>query len=291
MAVTATMVKELRERTGAGMMECKKALVESGGDMDAAVEFLRKSGLAQADKKAARVAAEGKIVLAGKDDDSEAVLVEVNCETDFVAKDDNFTAFAEAVAANALNLGGTDVDTLLNTSANGTTLEEARQALVAKIGENIQVRRIVRTATDGTLGSYVHGGRIGVTVSLEGGDADLARDLAMHIAALNPEFISTGDIPQAYLDKEKEILVAQAADSGKPPEIIEKMVSGRLQKLLSEKTLLGQLFVKDGDVSVGELLKQHQARVQDFNRIEVGEGIEKKQDNFADEVMQQVSGA
>jgi len=291
MAVTATMVKELRERTGAGMMECKKALVESGGDMDAAVEFLRKSGLAQADKKAARVAAEGKIVLAGKDDDSEAVLVEVNCETDFVAKDDNFTAFAEAVAANALNLGGTDVDTLLNTSANGTTLEEARQALVAKIGENIQVRRIVRTATDGTLGSYVHGGRIGVTVSLEGGDADLARDLAMHIAALNPEFISTGDIPQAYLDKEKEILVAQAADSGKPPEIIEKMVSGRLQKLLSEKTLLGQPFVKDGDVSVGELLKQHQARVQDFNRIEVGEGIEKKQDNFADEVMQQVSGA
>jgi elongation factor Ts len=285
------MVKELRERTGAGMMECKKALVESGGDMDAAVEFLRKSGLAQADKKAARVAAEGKIVLAGKDDDSEAVLVEVNCETDFVAKDDNFTAFAEAVAANALNLGGTDVDTLLNTSANGTTLEEARQALVAKIGENIQVRRIVRTATDGTLGSYVHGGRIGVTVSLEGGDADLARDLAMHIAALNPEFISTGDIPQAYLDKEKEILVAQAADSGKPPEIIEKMVSGRLQKLLSEKTLLGQPFVKDGDVSVGELLKQHQARVQDFNRIEVGEGIEKKQDNFADEVMQQVSGA
>jgi elongation factor Ts len=285
------MVKELRERTGAGMMECKKALVESGGDMDAAVEFLRKSGLAQADKKAARVAAEGKIVLAGKDDDSEAVLVEVNCETDFVAKDDNFTAFAEAVAANALNLGGTDVDALLNTSANGTTLEEARQALVAKIGENIQVRRIVRTATDGTLGSYVHGGRIGVTVSLEGGDADLARDLAMHIAALNPEFISTGDIPQAYLDKEKEILVAQAADSGKPPEIIEKMVSGRLQKLLSEKTLLGQPFVKDGDVSVGELLKQHQARVQDFNRIEVGEGIEKKQDNFADEVMQQVSGA
>lgn len=290
MAVTAAMVKELRERTGAGMMECKKALVETGGDMDAAIEYLRKSGLAQADKKASRVAAEGKIILASKADDSEAVLVEVNCETDFVAKDDSFNAFAETVAARALELGGSDVAALMESSVDGATLEQARQALVAKIGENIQVRRVVRTATDGKLGSYVHGGRIGVTVDLQGGDAELARDLAMHIAALNPEFISTDDIPAEVLDKEKDILLAQAADSGKPPEIVEKMVSGRLQKHLSTITLLGQPFVKDDALTVGELLKQNGANVRGFNRIEVGEGIEKKSENFADEVMQQVTG-
>jgi elongation factor Ts len=284
------MVKELRERTGAGMMECKKALVETGGDMSAAIEFLRKSGLAQADKKASRVAAEGKIILAGQADASEAVLVEVNCETDFVAKDDSFNTFAEAVAAKALEFGGSDVAALMESSVDGATLEQARQALVAKIGENIQVRRVVRTATDGILGSYVHGGRIGVTVDLQGGDADLARDLAMHIAALNPEFISTDDIPSEVLDKEKDILIAQAADSGKPPEIVEKMVSGRLQKHLSTITLLGQPFVKDDALTVGELLKQNGASVRGFNRIEVGEGIEKKSENFADEVMQQVTG-
>jgi len=289
MAVTAAMVKELRERTGAGMMECKKALVETGGDLDAAIEFLRKSGLAQADKKSARVAAEGKIILASKDDDSEAVLVEVNCETDFVAKDDNFAAFAEAVAANALDMGGSDVEALMATQHAAGTLEEARQALVAKIGENIQVRRIVRTESEGTLGSYVHGGRIGVTVDLEGGDAELARDLAMHVAALNPEFVAEGDVPAEVIAKEKEILVAQAADSGKPPEIIEKMVSGRLSKHLAGITLLGQPFVKDGDLTVEALLKQNGARVRGFNRIEVGEGIEKKQENFAEEVMSQIS--
>jgi len=288
MAVTASMVKELRERTGAGMMECKKALVETGGDMDAAVEHLRKTGLAQADKKASRVAAEGKIVLAGNDDHTEAVMVEVNCETDFVAKDDNFNAFAEAVANAALAMDGTDVDTLMATDTGGQTLELARQALVAKLGENIQVRRIVRTSTDGILGSYVHGGRIGVTVDLDGGNAELAKDLAMHVAALSPEYVSADDVPADVVAKEKEILVAQAADSGKPAEIIEKMVSGRMRKHLAGITLLGQPFVKDGDVTVEDLLKQNSATVRSFNRLAVGEGIEKKEENFADEVMSQI---
>jgi len=290
MAITASMVKELRERTGAGMMECKKALVETNGDMESAVEFLRKSGLAQADKKSARVAAEGKIVLATNDDHSKAVMVEVNCETDFVAKDENFNAFAGAVAQNALNMDGTDIAALMETDVNGDTVEQARQALVAKIGENIQVRRMMRVSTGGVLGSYVHGGKIGVTVDLEGGDTELARDIAMHVAALSPEFISVDDIPQDIMDKEKNILVAQAADSGKPPEIVEKMVSGRLRKHVSAITLLGQPFVKDQDVSVGELLVQKNASVKGFNRLAVGEGIEKKEENFAEEVMQQVSG-
>jgi elongation factor Ts len=290
MAVTAAMVKELRERTGAGMMECKKALVETGGDMESAVEFLRKSGLAQADKKAARVAAEGKIILACSDDNSEAVMVEVNCETDFVAKDGNFTAFANAVAVNALAMDGTDVESLMQTSIDGETVEHARQTLVAKIGENIQVRRLVRVSTDGVLGSYVHGGRIGVVVSLDGGDTELARDLAMHVAAMSPEYVSDDDVPSEVIAKEKDILVAQALDSGKPPEIVEKMVAGRLRKHLAGITLLGQPFVKDADVTVAKLLAGKSARVTGFQRLAVGEGIEKKEDNFADEVMQQVTG-
>ncbi|MDX1459495.1 MAG: translation elongation factor Ts [Xanthomonadales bacterium] len=290
MAITASMVKELRERTGAGMMECKKALVETGGDMDAAIEYLRKSGLAQADKKASRVAAEGRIVLAGNDDHTEAVMVEVNCETDFVAKDDSFNAFADAVAQQALQMDDEDIDKLMQMSSGHETLEQARQALVAKIGENIQVRRVVRTRTQGTLGSYIHGGRIGVTVDLEGGDADLARDLAMHVAAMSPEYVSDADVPADVVAKEKEILIAQAADSGKPPEIIEKMVTGRLRKHLAGITLLGQPFVKDSDQTVGELLKQRGASVNGFARLAVGEGIEKKEENFADEVMQQVTG-
>jgi elongation factor Ts len=290
MAITASMVKELRERTGAGMMECKKALVETDGDLDAAIEFLRKSGLAQADKKAARVAAEGKIVLASNDSNTLAVMVEVNCETDFVAKDDNFNNFAGSVAANALELGSNDVNDLLETEISGSTVELARQALVSKIGENIQIRRVVRLSTDGILGSYVHGGRIGVTVDLTGGDAELAKDIAMHVAALNPEFVSVDDVPEAVLNKEKEILIAQASDSGKPPEIVEKMVTGRLRKHLAGITLLGQPFVKDGDITVGELLVQKNASINGFNRLEVGEGIEKKEDNFAEEVMQQITG-
>ena len=290
MAVTAAMVKELRERTGAGMMECKKALVETGGDLEGAIEFLRKSGLAQADKKAGRVAAEGKIALAVSDDGREAVMVEINCETDFVAKDDSFVAFTEAVAQNALAADPADVDALLQTTVNGATVEETRQALVSKIGENIQVRRFVRASSDGSLGAYVHGGRIGVLVDLSGGDVELARDLAMHVAAMNPEFVSADDVPADVMAREKDILIAQAEGSGKPPEIVEKMVQGRLRKHLSGITLLGQPFVKDGDVTVEKLLQQSGASVNGFHRLAVGEGIEKKQENFADEVMQQVTG-
>ena len=292
MAVTAAMVKELRERTGAGMMECKKALVETGGDLEAAIEHLRKSGLAQADKKASRVAAEGKIALASSDDGKRAVMVEINCETDFVAKDDNFNTFADAVAANALSENPADVDALMGSSLNGDTLEIARQALVSKIGENIQVRRFITSTTDGALGSYVHGGKIGVLVNIEGGDVALARDLAMHVAALNPEFVSEADVPEDVIGREKSILIAQAQQEGKnkPADIIEKMVTGRLRKHLSGITLLGQSFVKDGDVTVAQLLKQHGASVVGFERLAVGEGIEKQESNFAEEVMQQVSG-
>ena len=291
MSITAAMVKELRERSGAGMMECKKALVETGGDIDAAIEHLRKTGLAKADKKAGRVAAEGKIVSASSDDGKQAVLVEVNCETDFVAKDDNFLAFADQVASHALASGTTDVAALEAVAIDGsTTIGEARQGLIAKIGENIQIRRIVQMSGQGKVSSYLHGGRIGVMLDCEGGDADLGRDLAMHVAAINPAFVSADNVPAEVLDKEKEILVAQAQDSGKPAEIIEKMVGGRLRKYLAEITLLGQPFVKDGDVTVEKLLKQHGASVHGFVRLEVGEGIEKKEENFADEVMAQVRG-
>jgi elongation factor Ts len=290
MAVTAAMVKELRERTGAGMMECKKALVETNGDLDAAIEVLRKSGLAQADKKASRVAAEGKIALAMADGGKEAVMVEVNCETDFVAKDASFIAFADAVASNALNDQPADVEALMATTIDGLSVEEARQALISKIGENIKVRRFVRESTEGTLGAYVHGGKIGVLISVSGGDEELARDLAMHVAALNPEYVSEDDVPADVVAHEKDILIAQAEGSGKPPEIIEKMVTGRLRKHLSGITLLGQPFVKDGDVTVAKLLQQKSASVNGFDRLAVGEGIERKEENFAEEVMQQVSG-
>ena len=290
MAVTAAMVKDLRERTGAGMMECKNALVEAGGDMDAAVEAMRKAGLAKADKKASRVAAEGKVVLAASADGKQAVMVEVNSETDFVAKDENFNAFAEAVAQKALADAPADVAALMASDMGEGTVEEARQALIAKIGENIQVRRFVRAETGNQLGAYVHGGKIGVLVEIEGGDAELAHDIALHIAAMNPEFISDKDVPADVIAREKDILVAQASDSGKPPEIVEKMVSGRLRKHLAGITLLGQPFVKDGDLTVAKLLGQQGARVVGFDRLVVGEGIEKKQENFAEEVMQQVSG-
>ncbi len=290
MAVTAAMVKELRERTGAGMMECKKALVETDGDMEAAVEHLRKSGLAQADKKAGRVAAEGKIALAVSGDGKQAVMVEINCETDFVARDENFVSFADAVAANALSESPADLEALLNTSIGTETIEHARQALVTKIGENVQVRRFVGVTTEGTIGAYVHGGKIGVLVETAGGDEALARDLAMHVAALNPEYVSADDVPAEMIAREKDILIAQAESSGKPAEIIEKMVSGRLRKHLSGITLLGQPFVKDGDLTVGKLLDQQNASVNLFERLAVGEGIDKQESNFADEVMQQVTG-
>jgi elongation factor Ts len=290
MAVTASMVKELRERTGAGMMECKKALVETDGNMDAALDLLRKTGLAKADKKASRIAAEGQVILASNESNTEAVMVEVNSETDFAAKDANFLAFANSVAGNALAEGSTDVEALMATDLDGASLEIARQALIAKIGENIQVRRISRMSSNGNIGAYVHGGRIGVLVELEGGDNEVARDVAMHIAAMNPEFIDVDDVPSDVLEKEKQFLISQAADSGKPADIIEKMVTGRMRKHLSAITLLGQDFVKDGDITVAKLLEQNGASVKGFTRLEVGEGIEKKEENFADEVMQQVTG-
>ncbi len=290
MAVTASMVKELRERTGAGMMECKKALVETNGDLEAALDHLRKSGLAQADKKASRVAADGQIILASNADNSEAIMVEINCETDFVAKDVNFLAFATAVAGNALTMASSDVETLMTTDFDGVSLEVARQALVSKIGENVQVRRISRMTSSGNIGAYVHGGRIGALVEVEGGEKELARDIAMHIAALDPAYIDVDDVPADVLEKEKQFLISQAADSGKPADIIEKMVTGRMRKHLAAITLLGQDFVKDGDMTVAKLLQQNGASVKGFTRLAVGEGIEKKSENFADEVMQQVKG-
>ena len=275
MAVTAAMVKELRDRTGAGMMECKRALVETNGDINAAVDHLRKSGLAHADKKASRVAAEGMIALSLAPNGKQAVLVEVNCETDFVAKNEKFNSFAEAVAANALSDDPADVEALLSTRIGEATVEQARQILVTKIGENIQVRRFVHISTDGTIGTYVHGGKIGVLVDLTGGDETLARDLAMHIAALNPKFVADEDVPAEIIAREKDILIAQAKSSGKPAEIIEKMVSGRLRKHLAGITLLGQTFVKDPDLTVGKLLSQNNASVNGFERLAVGQGIEK----------------
>ncbi len=288
MSITAAQVKELRERTGAGMMECKKALVETDGDMDAAIEQLRKTGLAKADKKSGRVAAEGAVVHATRG--NQAVLVEINSETDFVAKDENFRRFADEVAEAAIEAN--DVDALNQaTLSNGQTVEDTRQQLVAKLGENIQVRRMARMESDGALGAYIHGGRIGVLVGLEGGEEELARDIAMHVAALNPAFRDVEDVPADVIEKEKQILVSQAEESGKPPEIIEKMVTGRLKKHLAEITLTGQPFVKDGDVTVGKLLSGKGASVAGFVRLEVGEGIEKEEADFAAEVMEQARGS
>ncbi|MDX2410853.1 MAG: translation elongation factor Ts [Woeseiaceae bacterium] len=290
MSISASMVKELRERTGAGMMECKKALVETGGDLDAAAEHLRKSGQAKADKKASRVAADGRIVVVAEG--NKALIVEVNSETDFVAKDENFMAFSDAVAATALAAGTTDVEALsAETLADGRTVELARTELISKVGENIGVRRIAIVESDGVLASYTHGARIGAVVALDGGDEALARDIAMHVAASNPTCIDETGVPAETLANEKRILTEQALDSGKPAEIVEKMVLGRINKFLKEITLVGQPFVKDPDVSVGKLLKGAGASVSAFVRFEVGEGIEKKQENFADEVMKQIEDA
>lgn len=292
MQITAAMVKELRERTGAGMMECKKALTEAGGDMDAAIEVMRKSGQAKAVKKAGRIAAEGQIVVALSDDAREAAIVEINCETDFVAKDANFQSFADRVAAVVLAESPTDIDGLNGLDLGGKSVEETRQDLVAKIGENIQIRRFERLQGQGDrIAAYLHGTRIGVVVDVKGGDDSLAKDVAMHIAASRPVCVAEGDVPAGVVDKEKEILVAQAQESGKPPEIIEKMVQGRLKKYLAEITLLGQPFVKDPDIAVGKLLSREGAEVIRFARYEVGEGIEKKEENFAEEVMAQAKSS
>jgi len=294
MAITASLVKELRERTGAGMMECKKALTETDGDIEAAIENMRKSGQAKAAKKAGRTAADGVIVVAQSADGASAVMVEVNCETDFVAKDDNFRSFADAVAERVLNSDAADVEALMALALHEgeeTTIEEARQALVSKIGENMNVRRFVRTQAQGSIASYSHGVRIGVLVDVSGGDEALGRDLAMHIAASNPVCVSEDQVPADLLAKEREITEAQAKDSGKPDNIIEKMIEGRMRKYLAEVTLLGQPFVKDPDTTVGKLLKSSGATVNAFTRFEVGEGIEKKVEDFREEVMAQAAAA
>jgi elongation factor Ts len=282
------MVKELRERSGAGMMECKKALTQNDGNVDAAAEWLRKQGLAKADKKAGRVAAEGTIVLARGD--NSGVLVEVNSETDFVAKDESFLKFADETAQTALDNNVADADALKNAKApGGQTVEEARQALVAKVGENVQVRRVVRVDGASNLGAYVHGGRIGVLVSLEGGDAELARSIAMHVAAMNPQYVTPDNVPAEFVAKEKEISLAQMSDKDKqkPAEIQEKMISGKIRKTLNEISLTGQPFVLDTNLTVGEALAAAKAKVLSFHRIAVGEGIEKKEEDFHAEVMKQ----
>jgi elongation factor Ts len=296
MAVTAEAVKALRERTGAGMMECKKALVETNGDLDAAAEIMRKSGLAKADKKAGRVAAEGVIAIERSADGRRAAVVEVNSETDFVAREKDFQSFATAVAKAALAAQPNGLDALSAVKLpSGATVEETRRALIARIGENISVRRFDLVTSDAPLAAYLHGTRIGVIVALQGGAEQLGHDVAMHIAAINPQYLSAADVPADQVAREREIYVAQvAADpkaQGKPAEIIAKMVEGKVRKFLGEITLLGQPFVKDDKLAVGEVLKKANASVARYVRYEVGAGIEKKQENFAAEVLAQVRGS
>ena len=291
--ISAAMVKELRERTGAGMMECKKALTETNGDLEAAVEHMRKTGLAKADKKAGRTAAEGIIVMRASADNKRAVMVEINCETDFVAKGDAFQAFAKEVGEVALDKMPADIDALLALTlpSTGETITDSTRALIAKIGENINVRRYEgMSSANGIVAGYLHGTRIGVLVEQEGGSQELARDIAMHVAASRPECVSEEQVDPALIQKEREIFAAQSAESGKPADIIAKMVDGRIKKFLKEVTLLGQPFVKDPDTTVEKLLKDKGAKVLRFSRLAVGEGIEKKVENFAEEVAAQARG-
>ena len=288
MAVTAALVKELRERTGAGMLDCKKALVETDGDIELAIENMRKSGQAKAAKKAGRIAAEGVILT--KVEAGRATMLELNCETDFVARDEGFLKFGnellEVAAANNIN----DIDALNDAELNGSKVSEVRDALVAKIGENISPRRAINVEGD-TLGAYVHGGRIGVISILTGGDEELAKDVAMHVAAASPQFVKPENVPAEVVEKEKEIQIEIAIQSGKPADIAEKMVAGRMKKFTGEVSLTGQPFVKDPSISVAELLKNNSADVINFVRFEVGEGIEKKTEDFAAEVAAQMAAA
>ena len=291
MAITAAMVKELRERSGAGMMECKKALVETDGDIDAAIELMRKSGQAKADKKAGRVAAEGLISVQVAGDGKSVAIAEVNCETDFVTKEADFMSFVENVGARVLSDKPESVDALnaMAVTDGGVSIEERRKELVSKIGENMSVRRFECFDATGSISSYKHGVRIAVVVDLENGDDELGKDIAMHIAASRPVCISVDDVDPALLDKEREIFSAQAAESGKPENIVEKMVEGRIKKYLKEITLMGQPFVKDPDQTIEQLLKSKGATIHRFVRYEVGEGIEKKVENFAEEVAAQIN--
>ncbi len=289
-SISAKDVKELRERTGAGMMECKKALVDVGGDIEAAIEAMRKSGIAKAAKKAGRVAAEGLIDIKIHAGGESAIMLEVNCETDFVGRDANFKTFVQSAAETALATKTDDVAKLSKTVLAGQskTVEEARQELISKMGENIQIRRIAVMSCSGTIGAYVHGGRIGTLVALSAKNPDLVKDLAMHIAASSPQYIKPEDVPPEIIEREKEIFIAQSADSGKPIEIIEKMVKGRIHKFVNEISLIGQPFVKDPNQTIGQLLKAANAQVMQFIRFEVGEGIEKTTEDFAAAVMAQI---
>ncbi|MEM7027786.1 MAG: translation elongation factor Ts [Pseudomonadota bacterium] len=288
MTITAALVKELRERTGAGMMDCKKALQEANGDIEQAIEEMRKSGAAKAAKKAGRIAAEGIIKIA--QDGQSVIICEINCETDFVAKDENFIGFTDKVMNALAENNVADVDALLTIETEGQSLETALQELIAKIGEKITIRRFEKRSLAHNAGVYQHGDRIGVVVDLEGSDTVMAKDIAMHIAASKPVCVSEDEVPAELLENEKQIFIAQAEESGKPADIIEKMVTGRMKKYLKEITLLGQPFVKDPDQTVEKLLKSANATVANFIRYEVGEGIEKKVDNFAEEVMAQAKG-
>ena len=288
MEITASLVKELRERTGAGMMDCKKALNDANGDIEVAIEVMRKSGAAKAAKKAGRIAAEGIISI--KQNEGEIVILEVNCETDFVAKDENFLSFVDEILEVITKQDVTDVDDLLHKSINDQTIEEKIQQLTAKIGEKLSIRRFEKSKINKKVGTYLHGKRIGVIVEIEGGDDNLAKNIAMHIAASKPLYVDSKEVSSSVLDKEKEIYIAQAQESGKPDDIIEKMVEGRLKKFIKEITLLGQPFVKDSEQSVEKILKSANAKVLSFIRYEVGEGIEKRVDNFAEEVMSQAKG-
>jgi elongation factor Ts len=289
MAIKPAQVKELRERTGAGMMDCKRALEESSGDIDAAAEYLRKAGQAKADKKASRIAAEGKVVISRDASGARHAIVEINSETDFVAKDENFAAFADRVGTLAATEAPADLAALMATQVDGEALEALRTALVAKVGENIAVRRFELLEGADTVGAYSHMGKIGVLVALDGGDDALAKDIAMHIAASAPIYVDADDVPAADRDKEREIFEAQALAQGKPADIVKKMVEGQLRKHFDSLTLTGQPFVKDPDQRVRDLLKAAGATVRRFIRFEVGEGIEKKADDFVGEVMAQAS--
>jgi elongation factor Ts len=291
MAITASQVKELRERTGLGMMDCKKALQETDGDMDAAIDTLRKKAGSKVEKKAGRIAADGIVEIRISDDNKSASMVEINSETDFVAKSDDFRNFASEVTSVVTPATAKDIDELLSSTIGKETVSSKLNALVARLGEKMSVRRATYfESKNGVIAGYIHGGRIGVLVEMEGGDLELCRDIAMHIAASKPEFIKPDDVSADLLEKEREIYKAQAEESGKPDEIIIKMVEGRVSKYLNEITLVGQSFVKDPDIKVGKLLDKANAKVNRFERFEVGEGMEKRDEDFAAEVMSQVKG-
>ncbi len=291
MSVTAAMVKELRQRTGSGMMECRKALRETDGDMDLAIENMRKAGLAKADKKSSRIAAEGRIAVAQSADTKNAVIIDVNCETDFVAKGDTFKDFANAIAEAILAADVSTVEQAYELQfSDGKSIDETRRGLISKLGENITLRRFQKVATEGGTGFYLHGEKIGVLVDLQTADTELAKDVAMHIAASKPQCVAEADVSAETIEKEKAIFVAQAEESGKPANIIEKMIGGRIRKFLAEITLEGQAFIKDDKVTVGKLVSDKGNKVLGFNHLEVGEGIEKVEEDFAAEVMAQIRG-